>query len=157
MLETAAKLGIKLFLTAGNSPWSNGKNERNHYSCDMTIDKLLAENPKMSLSEALSHATYAHNVQINKKGFSPMQLVFGRQSVVPGITDGNLASMEPVVESDWFRSELINRQKAEELYRKIDFRSYWYKEPLVQQMQFITLVMKFCLKRRTNRNGLVLP
>ena len=66
MLETAAKLGIKLFHTAGNSPWSNGKNERNHYSCDMTIDKLLAENPKMSLSEALSHATYANNVQ--KKG-----------------------------------------------------------------------------------------
>ena len=25
----------------------------------------------------------------NKKGFSPMQLVFGRQSVVPGITDGH--------------------------------------------------------------------
>ena len=40
MLEAASKLGIKLFLTAGNSPWSNGKNERNHYSCDMTIDKL---------------------------------------------------------------------------------------------------------------------
>ena len=53
------------------------KNERNHYSCDLTIDKLLAEDPKLTLVEALSHATYAHNVQRNKKGFSPNQLMFG--------------------------------------------------------------------------------
>ena len=87
------------------------KNKRNHYSCDVTIDKLLAEDPKMTLVEALSHATYAHNVQINKKGFSPNQLMFGRQGVIPGITDGNPASMEPVVESDWFREELSRRQR----------------------------------------------
>ena len=30
MKEVAAKHGITLNLTAGNSPWSNGKNERNH-------------------------------------------------------------------------------------------------------------------------------
>ena len=64
--------------------------------------------------------TYAHNVQINKKEFSPNQLMFGRQGLIPGITDGNPASMEPVVESDWFREELSRRQRAEELYRKID-------------------------------------
>ena len=87
------------------------KNKRNHYSCDVTIDKLLAEDPKMTLVEALSHATYAHNVQINKKGFSPNQLMFGRQGVIPGITDGNPASMELVVESDWFREELSRRQR----------------------------------------------
>ena len=86
----------------------------------MTIDKLLAEDPNMPLADVISHATYAHNVQINKKGFSPIQLTFGWQRVLPGITDGNQASMEPVVESDWFRSELINWQRAEELYRKID-------------------------------------
>ena len=49
-----------------------------------------------------------------------MQLTFGRQGVVPGITDGNPASMEPVAKSDWFRLELANQQKAEDLYRKID-------------------------------------
>ena len=119
MMEAASKLGIKIFLTAGNSPWSNGKNERNHYTCDVTVDKLLSEDPKMTLQEALSHAIYAHNVQINKKGFSPMQLTLGRQGVIPGITDGNPASLEPVVESDWFRAELTNRQRAKELYRKI--------------------------------------
>ena len=111
---------MSIFLTAGNSPWSNGKNERNHYTCDMTIDKLMAEDSKMLLVEPLSHATYAHNVQIKKKGLSPIQLTFGRQGVIPGITDGNPASLEPVVDSDWFRQELTKRQRAEELYRKID-------------------------------------
>ena len=120
MMEAATKLGLKIFLTAGNSPWSNGKNERNHYSCDITIDKLMSEDPNMTLESAVSHATYAHNVQINKKGFSPMQLTFGRQGVIPGITDGNPASMEPVIESDWFRQEISSRQRAEEIYRNAD-------------------------------------
>ena len=47
-------------------------------------------------------------------------MTFGRQGVIPGITDGNPASLEPVVESDSFREELTKRQRAEELYRKID-------------------------------------
>ena len=82
MLEAAVKSGLTIFLTAGNSPWSNGKNERNHYSVDITIDKLLEENKKMSLEDALSHAVYAHNMQINRKGFSPIQMTFGRQGVI---------------------------------------------------------------------------
>ena len=63
----------------------------------------------MSLQEAVSHATYAHNIQINKKGFSRIQLTFGRQGVIPGITDGNPASLEPMTESDWFRQELSSK------------------------------------------------
>ena len=52
MMEAASKLGITIFLTAGNSPWSNGKIERNHYSCDVTVDKLMTEDPKITLPEA---------------------------------------------------------------------------------------------------------
>ena len=86
----------------------------------MSFDKLLEENKSMNLEDALSHAVYAHNMQINKKGFSPLQMTFGRQGVIPGITDGNPASLETVVASDWFRDELLSRQKAEQLYRLID-------------------------------------
>ena len=107
MKEMAAKLGIRLFLTAGNSPWSNGKNERTHFTCDRTVDKLLEENKEVRLEDALRKAVNAHNMQINRRGFSPRQLVFGRQGVIPGITDGNPASMEPIVESDVFSKEFI--------------------------------------------------
>ena len=61
----------------------------------------------MNLEDALRKAVNAHNMQINRRGFSPRQLVFGRQGVIPGITDGNPASMEPIVESDVFRKEFI--------------------------------------------------
>ena len=119
MKEAAAKYGISLRLTAAHSPWSNGKNERNHYTCDIIVDKLLEEDPSIGLEEAVSHAVEAKNLQINMTGLSPRQLMFGKQGVIPGITDGSPASMEAVTESDSFRKELMNRQKAEELFRKI--------------------------------------
>ena len=118
--EIASKYGIKISVTAGNSPWSNGKVERNHYTIDKTISKLREDDPELALEDALSTAIYAHNLQINKTGFSPRQITFGKQGVVPGITIGNPASMEPVVESDVMRKILTDRQKAEEVYRKID-------------------------------------
>ena len=120
MKEMAAKYGLSLKLTAAHSPWSNGKNERNHYTCDIIVDKLMEEDHKLSLEEAVSHAVNSKNMQITRKGFSPRQLMFGKQGVVPGITDGNPASMEPVTESDSFRRAFVNRQRAEELYRKVD-------------------------------------
>ena len=88
MKEAAEKYGIKFSLTAANSPWSNGKNEQNHYSVDRTIQKLMTKKPNMKLENAVSKAVYAHNIQINRTGFSPRQLMFGSQGVVPGIYDG---------------------------------------------------------------------
>ena len=120
MKEVAAKYGLSLRLASAYSPWSNGKNERNHYTCDVIIDKLMEEDPKLTLDEAVSHAVNSKNMQITRKGFSPRQLMFGKQGVIPGITDGNPASMEPVTESDSFRRAFGNRQRAEELYRKVD-------------------------------------
>ena len=46
--------------------------------------------------------------------------MFGKQGVIPGITDGNVASMEPIVRSDVFRKDIMSRQRAEELFRKYD-------------------------------------
>ena len=46
--------------------------------------------------------------------------MFGRQGVIPSIYDGNLASMEPISESDVILNDFYNWQKSEELYRRID-------------------------------------
>ena len=120
MKEVAAKYGLSLRLTAAHSPWSNGKNERNHYTCDIVVDKLMEEDPKLTLEDAVSHSVNAKNMQITRRGFSPRQLMFGHQGVIPGVTDGNPATMEPVTVIDSFRNEFVNRQKSEELYRKVD-------------------------------------
>ena len=59
-------------------------------------------------------------MQIIRRGFGLRQLMFGKQGIVPGISNGNPASMEPVVESDIFRRGFINRQRAEKLYIQVD-------------------------------------
>ena len=120
LIEVASKLGLSLNFTAAHSPWSNGKNERNHFTCDQTIHKLLEENPRVSLEEAVSHAVEAKNLQITKSGFSPRQLMYGKQGIIPGISEGNPVSMDMAVESDSFRNEFVTRQRAEEIYRRID-------------------------------------
>ena len=90
MKEADFNYGIKLSLTTANSPWLNGKNEQNHYSVYRTNQKLMTENPDLKLKYAVSKAVYAHNIRINKTGFSPRQLMFESQGVVPGIFDGTL-------------------------------------------------------------------
>ena len=68
MMELACKYGLSLKLTAANSPGSNGKIERNHLTCDIVIDKLLEEDPKLTLQEAVRHAVFAKNMHINRTG-----------------------------------------------------------------------------------------
>ena len=77
------------------------KNERLHHSIDRTLFKLLEEDETISLEDALSHAVSSHNKQVTKTGFSPHQLQYGDQPVIPGITDGTPASMGPIVNSDY--------------------------------------------------------
>ena len=65
-----------MLTTAGHSPWSNGANERNHYTIDLTVEKLLAEeNENVKLEDALRLATYSYNNQIRSNGYSPNQIV----------------------------------------------------------------------------------
>ena len=60
--------------------------------------------------------------------------------------------------SDWFREEMVNRQKAEELYRKIDANKRLGPKGQVDQLiQFTIQGMSSSSKRRTNPSGLDQP
>ena len=43
MEEFVNKLGIKIEFTPAYYPWSNGVNERNHYSCNVVVKKVMEE------------------------------------------------------------------------------------------------------------------
>ena len=60
-----------------DSPWNMERRE--HRIINRTIDKLMEEDHGTSLEEAVSHAINAHNIQINRRGFSPRQIMFGKQ------------------------------------------------------------------------------
>ena len=72
MEEFVNKMGKKIEFTPAYSPWSNGVNEGNHYSCDVIINKVMKEDKKNSLQEAVSMAGWKHNTNVNVLGFSTM-------------------------------------------------------------------------------------
>ena len=43
MTEYSQKLGLKLYQTAAHSPFSNGSMERNHFTIDLTISKMMED------------------------------------------------------------------------------------------------------------------
>ena len=78
MDKLTSKLGLTIKFGPAYSPWSNGVNERNHASADLTIRKLM-EDRKTPLTDSLvKAASWTHNTSVNKLGFSPLQLVTGK-------------------------------------------------------------------------------
>ena len=71
-------MGVSVKLGPSHSPWSNGLNDRNHASADITIKKLIEEK-KVPLPDSLiKAASWTHNTSVNKLGYSPLQLVIGK-------------------------------------------------------------------------------
>ena len=62
------------------------------------FDKMGVREGPGNPEEAVSHAVNSKNIQITRRGFSPKQLMFRKQGVVPGITDGNPATMKHATE-----------------------------------------------------------
>ncbi len=87
MREVASAFNIQLLTTGANSPWQNGGNEKAHGLTDTIVRSNLRDYPNMSLEVALAWAVSAVNSLTNVRGFSPYQLVFGRQIRLPNILD----------------------------------------------------------------------
>ena len=61
-----ARLGVTFRYGPASSPWSNGINEQNHASCDLTIKKLMEER-KVALTDSLvNSAAWTNNTNVNK-------------------------------------------------------------------------------------------
>jgi transposase InsO family protein len=90
--ELAAKVGLKINFGPLYSPWTHGLNERNHYSADTTVKKILEMDKKMPLQQAVNMACWTHNTNVNILGYAPMTLVTGKNVVIPGISTGSVAT-----------------------------------------------------------------
>ena len=86
------KLDIKIECTLAFSPQSNGVNEKNYYRCDVIVRKIMEEDKKISLKEAVSEASWTHNQNVNMLGYSPMQLVTRKNILFRGLGTGNEAT-----------------------------------------------------------------
>ena len=92
--EMASALDVELLTTGANSPWQNGTVERNHMTTDSIINAVLRDYPNMNLETALAWAITAVNAMSSVRGFSPYQLVFGKNIRLPNILEDPPAAWE---------------------------------------------------------------
>ena len=58
----------------------------------MIVRKIMDEDKKVSLEEAVDMASWTHNTNVNVLGFQPLQLVTGKSVMIPGLTMGDMAT-----------------------------------------------------------------
>ena len=126
--EFTNKLGLIIKFGPAYSPWSNGINERNHYSCDIIVKKIMDGDSKISLQDAVNMAAWTHNTNMNILGFSPLQLVTGKNVIFPGLSVGNIATellyddklVRKIMERHY---ELMKEFRESEFSRKLEIAS----------------------------------
>ena len=120
MEEFVSKLGIKIKFMPAYSPWSNGINERNHYNCDVIVKKIMEEDKKVGLGEAVDMASWTHNTNVNVKGFQPLQLMTGKSVMIPGLTMGNLAT-DSMADDEMVRNIMERHYLLMKEFRMLEF------------------------------------
>lgn len=139
--DVAENLNITVLNTAAESPFSNGLCERNHAVIDEMVRKILADNPGCSLTIALSWAVHAKNSLQMVGGYSPYQLVFGRNPILPSVMVDELPALEGTTISETFaihlnalhagRQAFIKAESSERIRRALRHRVRESKEVVV--------------------------
>ena len=89
----------------------------------MICEKMMADDPTLSLEKAVALACYAKNCEPNYLGFSAFQVNFGKNPVIPGILHSTPSSLEPCSKSEAVRQILARIDKVRLEFRKADSNS----------------------------------
>ena len=114
-LKMTEALGINVQTTAAESPWSNGIVERHNQTLATMMDKII-EDTKCSHDMALYWALNAKNSLQNVAGFSPYQLVLGRNPNLPCSTTENLPALSRKSTQDIIQANLNALHSARESF-----------------------------------------
>ena len=118
MMEAMSKLDIIIHTTAAYSPWSNGLCERNHALVDSILTRVLVDFPDMDLETALAWACVAKNSLSTVYGFSPFQLVYGRQPNLPNIIEEPPNAIEIKTHSKALEEQLKSMHECRTAFMK---------------------------------------
>ncbi|CAC5364881.1 unnamed protein product [Mytilus coruscus] len=97
--DNGENFNIEVKTTAAYSPWSNGLLERHNQTLTDTLLKLKADN-NCDWDIALSWALMAKNALDNEHGYSPYQLVYGRNPNLPSVLTDKLPALEGTTMSE---------------------------------------------------------
>ena len=122
VLDFAASLNVNIKMTAAEAPWQNGIVERNHATADIIFEKIMMKDSSLTPQEAVNHASFAKNCEVNQTRFSPLQLLMGKSPQFPGLDNVNPASSNLKTSSKYMKT-LKNIDSARVKFREIDCNS----------------------------------
>ena len=99
-------LGVTDGTSAAHSPWSCGIVEKHHAVVDSTYQALLRDFPSYKKETLLQWAVFVKNSTNTTMGWSPYQIVYGKNPRVPCLLTSNLAGL---------REEVLSSQMLENL------------------------------------------
>ena len=105
LIELGEKCNIRIKTTAAESPWSNGLVERHNAIIGDMILKTR-EDTGCSLEMAVMWCITAHNSLSDVHGFSPFQLVFGRNPALPSLQKDKPPALDGETANDMIRNNL---------------------------------------------------
>ena len=141
LIEFSEQFNIFLKTTAAESPWSNGMCERHNEILADLVRKVQSEN-NCSFQIALHWALASKNALTSVYGFSPNQLVFGKNIELPTVHNNQLpADNSP--SSDFIMKNLnalhsarrafIQQESSERLRRALNRKTRGYSDHVFQQ------------------------
>ena len=101
--DMCQNFNIEIKTTAAYSPWSNGLLERHNYTLTEILRKVKSDQ-NCDWDVALHWALMAKNSLANNHGYSPYQLVFGRNPKLPSI----LCDKAPALEAKTYSSTVAD-------------------------------------------------
>lgn len=105
-IDLCENMNINHMTTAAESPWSNGLVEKHNEIIGEAVCKIV-EDTNCSVEVALCWAINAKNSLQNIHGFSPYQMVFGKNPNLPSVLNNKLPALEGVAASHLV-AELLN-------------------------------------------------
>ncbi|CAG2196694.1 unnamed protein product [Mytilus edulis] len=113
--DMAENLNMSVKTTAGYSPWSNGIVERHNATLTETVNKIR-ESSNLSWETAISWAVNAKNSLVNVYGYSPYQIVFGRNPNRPPTLVNKPPALEGETMSKTMGKHLVGLHEARKAF-----------------------------------------
>ena len=113
--DMAENLNTEVLTTSAESPWSNGVCERHNAVIGNMVTKMRSESD-CDIEVALAWSINAKNSLHNVYGFSPAQLVFGRNPNIPTVFNSKPPALEGRTQSEEVAKHLNAMHSARKLF-----------------------------------------
>ena len=98
--------------SAGYAPWQNGICEKHHATVDDTLERLAEDHPGYPLEVLLAWALMVKNSAYDQHGFSPNQLVYGTNPVLPNVFTEGVSALDQKTTSETLAMHMNALQAA---------------------------------------------